>query len=196
MSLSAISDIREEDNTADQSCCPAAKNVAVSKDAPLPPAPPNTYTVIGAETTIATNVTIKPEMTTFQTFVNILYLARYPTTNPIAIEVKTYGKNVGLKIALIKFVTIPAHIATQGPAITAIRIVPIVSKKIGNFNRLVIWKPTILIATPTGINNNEIKLKSARIPLFITNFPLIICSFVLLDKTYLQNPPFSHLTRP
>lgn len=138
MSLSAISEIREEDRTADHSCCPAAKNVAVSKEAPLPPAPPKTYTVIGAETTIATIVTMRPEITTFQAFVNILYLARYPTTKPIAMDVKTYGKKVGLKMALIKFVTIPAHIATQGPAITAIRIVPIVSKNMGSFNRFVI----------------------------------------------------------
>ena len=90
--LSVISTIKLEENTAVHSSWPDARNVAVIKDDVLPVAPPKTNTVIGAETTTAIKVMMMPEIMVLGIFLKNPNFESNPAPTPIAIEVKAYGK--------------------------------------------------------------------------------------------------------
>src|SRR5690606_33244323 len=90
--LSAISTMKLDENTAVHSSCPDARKVAVINEEVFPVAPPKTRTVIGAETTTAIKVITMPEMMVLGTFLKNPNLERRPAPTPIAIDVKAYGK--------------------------------------------------------------------------------------------------------
>ena len=96
----------------------------------------------------------------------MFFLAKKPVTKPAMIFTGINAKLVGFAIPVTTFVKPPATAPTHGPHNNDAKIVPIVSKYIGNFNRPASCPPTKLTATHTGMMRIACIVKSSLIEYF------------------------------
>lgn len=132
---------------------PVVLNQAKIRSVPPPVSPPNKKMAMGVPIKGATTARIRP-VTTAVLKSNLNRFAIKPATNATAMFTRAKGISMGLtKTPLTRFVSAPVIAPANGPRVTALKIVPTVSRKInGMASDFTARLKIMLIRVPVTIN--------------------------------------------